>query len=436
MRIWLKLFLFLLVSLLLHSCGAHRKLKKNLDQTFTGAPEFRQAFVGFALYDPQARKMLYSHNDHKYFTPASNTKLLTFYTGLKILGDSAAAFRYRISNDSLFFTGTGDPSFLNPNFENSRALQFLQQRDETLVMVQPAYTEKQQGPGWAWDDYNAYYSAERTPFPLYGNLVEFRFTTDAEKPQISPMIFSDSLRLTKKEGESTRIQRRVNANRFSLHNLQWEKDHTQRVPFHYSPELTARLLSDTLNRPVHLTRDSVGPLPHKFYSIPSDSLYKRMLEVSDNFIAEQLLLMAADRLSDSLRSDIAIRHMKETYLKDLPDEVFWVDGSGLSRYNLFTPRSLVRLLEKIREEVPQEQLLNLLATGGVSGTLENYYKAGKPYVWAKTGTLRNNHSLSGYLLTKKGRWLIFSFMNSNYTVPGQALKAQMELILRAIRDNY
>lgn len=161
-----------------------------------------------------------------------------------------------------------------------------------------------------------------------------------------------------------------------------------------------------------------------------------MLEVSDNFIAEQILLMAADKISDSLKSGIAIDHMKKTYLKDLPDEPIWVDGSGLSRYNLFTPRTMVKLLEKIRKEVSQERLFNMMATGGKSGTLENYYKADTPYIFAKTGTLSNNHSLSGFLKTRSGKVLIFSFMNSNYTIPTSKLKEGMEIILKNIRDNY
>src|SRR5690606_40565208 len=68
-------------------------------------------------------------------------------------------------------------------------------------------------------------------------------------------------------------------------------------------------------------------------------LYKVMMQESDNFIAEQLLLLCAQVLSDSLKTEIAIDFVKKHYLDDLVDEPVWVDGSGLSRYNLFTPRS-------------------------------------------------------------------------------------------------
>ncbi len=416
------------------SCSVSKRTTKNIDKSFKEAPAFKQGFAGFMVYDPEEKKILYNHNGEKYFTPASNTKLFSFYTGLKILGDSVPALKYTIENDSLFFTGTGDPSLLNPNLPDSPVIPFLRERNETLVLVPPVYTEIHQGPGWAWDDFNSYYSAERTPFPIYGNLVNFTFKSGEEKPKVNPAIFSDSLIVT--ESKRPRIRRELRSNTFLFQNSERENNFSQNVPFHYSTEMAAALLSDTLKKPVFIKNSPKMEFSEKLYSIPVDSMYKRMMEVSDNFIAEQILLMAAQEISDTLKSDIAIKHMKETYLNDLTDEPQWVDGSGLSRYNLFTPRTMISLLLKIKEEVPEDRLLSLLATGGQSGTLSNFYKAEEPYIFAKTGTLRHNHSLSGYLLTKKGKLLVFSFMNSNYTVPTSELKEAMEQILLKIRDNY
>lgn len=420
--------------IILGSCSVSKRTTKNIDKSFNEMPAFKQGFAGFMVYDPEEKEIIYNHNGRKYFTPASNTKLFSLYTGLKILGDSVPALKYTIKNDSLFFTGTGDPSLLNPNLPESPVIPFLRERNETLVMVPPVYTEKHQGPGWAWDDFNSYYSAERTPFPIYGNLVNFTFKSGEEKPEINPVIFSDSIFIS--ETERTRVRRELRRNTFFFQNSERENNFSQNVPFHYSTEMVAALLRDTLKKPVFIKKSAEMEFSEELYSIPVDSMYKRMMEVSDNFIAEQILLMAAQELSDTLKSDIAIKHMKETFLKNLPDEPHWVDGSGLSRYNLFTPRTMISLLLKIKEEVQEDRLLSLLATGGQSGTLRNFYKADKPYIFAKTGTLRHNHSLSGYLLTKKDKLLVFSFMNSNYTVPTSELKEAMEQILLQIRDNY
>ncbi|MGY5848906.1 D-alanyl-D-alanine carboxypeptidase/D-alanyl-D-alanine-endopeptidase [Salegentibacter sp. F14] len=427
------LLLFGLI-LFLGSCSVSKRVAKNIDHSMKQSPAFKQGFVGFMVYDPEKKRVIYDHNGEKYFTPASNTKLFSFYTGLKILGDSVPSLKYTIQNDSLFFTGTGDPSLLNPNLPDSPVIPFLKEQNQTLVMVPPVYTEKLQGPGWAWDDFNSYYSAERTPFPIYGNLVQFTFTSGKEKPEIKPGIFSDSI--VSSENEKTRVRRAVRSNRFMYQNTKRESNFRQNVPFHYSTQMVANLLEDTLKKPVFIKNVPEMEFSQTLYSIPVDSMYKRMMEASDNFIAEQILLMSAQQISDTLKSDISIKYMKETFLKDLPDEPYWVDGSGLSRYNLFTPRSMISLLLKIKKEVPKHRLLSLLATGGQSGTLKNFYKAETPYVYAKTGTLRHNHSLSGYLLTKKGKLLVFSFMNSNYTVPTSELKEAMEQVLLEVRDHY
>lgn len=121
----------------------------------------------------------------------------------------------------------------------------------------------------------------------------------------------------------------------------------------------------------------------------------------------------------------------------LPDKPVWVDGSGLSRQNLFTPRSMVRLCEKIYDEIGnQDRLFDLLPQGGKTGTLKNLYKAEKPYVFAKTGSLSNNHNLTGFLITGSGKKLIFSFMNNNYTRPTADIRSEMESIITFIHQNY
>lgn len=410
------------------SCSTY----KTANNSFKNSNAFRQGFSGLAVYDPETGKMLYEHNAEKYFTPASNIKLFSFYTGLKILGDSVPALEYFYNNDTLVFSGTGDPSFLNPDLPDSAVLKFLKETKAPLAYLPPATEEKIFGPGWAWDDYNSYYSVERTPLPIYGNRVNFQQKT-GEAVNVSPGSFKDSLFIETPAAHSQfGIKRDQAKNRFVFYPYQNPETLNQDVPFKFSSELLVQLLSDTLQKEVRIF---TGAIPesaekNKLYSIHVDSMYKRMMEVSDNFIAEQILLLSSKTISDTLSTGIAIKHMKENYLKDLPDEVYWVDGSGLSRYNLVTPRSMIKLLSKIEKEVPRQRLFNMLATGGKSGTLKNSYIAESPYIFAKTGTLRNNHSLSGYLRAKSGKILIFSFMNSNYTVPTSEIRTQMELILR------
>jgi D-alanyl-D-alanine carboxypeptidase/D-alanyl-D-alanine-endopeptidase (penicillin-binding protein 4) len=136
-----------------------------------------------------------------------------------------------------------------------------------------------------------------------------------------------------------------------------------------------------------------------------------------------------------MNSSFVIKSIKEKYLEDLPDAVKWVDGSGLSRYNLFTPRSIIKLLEKIHVELPQEKLFSILANGGKSGTVKNMFKtADEAFVFAKSGSLSGVYNLSGYLISKKGKTILFSLMNNNFTKPTSQVRKEVEKILLEVRN--
>ena len=419
--------------LLLYSCSPVSRSR--LNKEFHATEETFQDHTGFVLYDPAKKKTIFDYNSTRYFTPASNTKILTFYSALKILGDSVPALEYIQRNDSLIFWGTGDPAFLNPEvFYDSTVYQFLASAETNLYYSGSNYHTDHFGEGWAWDDYNSGYSPERSAFPLYGNRIAI--VADREILRISPEYFSRYFRRGP-EKDQTRIVRDLYQNSFVLHPANKLVDVREiNIPFRVDSITFLSLLADTLGRPVYRTHLSKPPFTHTLFSIHADSLYSVMMQESDNFIAEQLLLMCANVLADSLKPEITIDYVMTNFLNDLPDKPVWVDGSGLSRYNLITPRSVVKLWEKIALEVPRERLFPLLATGGTKGTIQKWYFAEEPYVFGKTGTLSNNHCLSGFLVTKSKKVLIFSFMNSNYTTSTNAIRRNMQRILYDIYERY
>lgn len=414
------------------SCSTSKRVFTKIDKEFEASKEFRGGFTGLAVYDPQNDKFIYEYQSHKYFTPASTIKLFTFYTGLKLLEDSVPGIRYTVRQDSLIFQGTGDPSLLHPELPGSPVPVFLQNRKESLYYLPSKKTVPPFGPGWAWDDYSYSFSAERSVFPIYGNLVTFNFSP-FRAPSVIPREFAESIITDRSKSGGQR--RAPHANLFHLPGTKMIGD--RQIPFRTSEQLAVKLLADTLGREVSfLPEDFDMELPLQVRSVATDSLYKRMLQESDNLIAEQILLLAAGLHTDTLSPRTAIRIMKETHLNDLPDPLKWVDGSGLSRYNLTTPRTVIRLLEKIEEELPYSRLFSLFPAGGTSGTLKDQFKSASPYIYGKTGSMSNQYSLSGYLITRKGKVLLFSFMNSNYMAPPSALKLKMEEILTAIRNEY
>jgi D-alanyl-D-alanine carboxypeptidase/D-alanyl-D-alanine-endopeptidase (penicillin-binding protein 4) len=170
------------------------------------------------------------------------------------------------------------------------------------------------------------------------------------------------------------------------------------------------------------------------YSQELDSLLKPMMYNSDNFFADQILLMAGMKLTGELRTAKAIDTILKTDLSGFPDKPKWVDGSGLSRFNLFTPRDMIWVLDKMKKEFSWNRIMGIFPTGG-KGTLRSYVgENGRLY--AKTGTLTGVMALSGYVVTKKNRTLIFSVMVNNHTQPTRVIREKISSFLKYLIENY
>lgn len=430
--------LLMLVAVYFASCAPNKIIANKVKKEFKNSKVINQYQVGFALFDMSKKEMIYQRDADKYFTPASNTKLFTYYAGLKMAPDSIASLRYVEKGDSLIFWGTGDPSFLHTQLKGTNAFKLLNETKKQLFFAPGRYTGDFYGNGWAWDDYNEYYQAEINELPLFDNMVLITAQNNGNM-QILPQTFStcfvtDSLTKT----NAFKVTRDFNSNVFNYTDAKIQPKYAQQVPYRVSSSITANLLADTLNKYVGIVTMKM-PLDAKtIYNIKSDSVFKHMLLPSDNFIAEQLLLVYANKLGYELNTTKVINYITANYLSALPDKPRWVDGSGLSRGNLFTPRDMVKLLELIHAEVNnQDKLFSMLPAGGKSGTLRNAYpKTDSPFVFGKTGTLSGVHNQSGYVTTKKGKTFIFSFMNNNYGLPTADIRKEMVRMMTYIHNNF
>ena len=397
---------------------------------------FANNFTGVVLLDSESKETILDINGGKYFTPASNIKLITFYTTSQVLKDSIPAMEYMEVGDSLIFWGTGDPTFLHPNFGFQPAFDFLQKSNKQLFFYPKFYKDEHFGPGWAWDDYQDYYSVERSAFPIFGNHVRFAYSSSSRELVVQPDFFRKFTHVSEDTLKYSREISRLQESNSFVYLSKPLSDFEADVPFKYSDSLFISLLSDTLNKPIY----EINGLPDKKVQMikgyPVDSIYIPMLHESDNFLAEQLIIMASSQMFDSLSSWDIIKHSEGEWLNDLPQKPRWVDGSGLSRYNLATPNSMVKLLAKMLKENDKRHLFDLLPSGGESGTIQSWYGAENPFVYAKSGTLSNNYSLSGYLLTGKGNTLIFSIMTNHYMQSTPKIRQEIEGILKYVRDTY
>ncbi|CAN5297558.1 D-alanyl-D-alanine carboxypeptidase/D-alanyl-D-alanine-endopeptidase [soil metagenome] len=426
--------------LMLQHCGSTHSLnKRKVGKLFKQSAIVKDHFTGFALYDLDKKQMIYELNAGKYFTPASNTKLFTWYTCLKMLGDSIPGIKYVIRNDSLIFWGLGDPSFLHSDLKGTNAFNFLKNSNKKLFFSSGRYENGFFGAGWAWDDYTGYYQAEITELPMEDNVAVLYTGADGQL-QIKPAFLKKYLKCdSSMHPAAFKVNRDFLTNVFRYPAMPVPKKFRQEIPWKTSAELTLAMLQDTLKKDIteiHLPLSADAKI---IYNAKTDTVYKHMLQPSDNFIAEQLLLVCSSIKFNTLNADSVISYSKAHYLNDLPDIPQWVDGSGLSRQNLFTPRSIIALLSKISDEVNNDSLVHsLMPAGGVAGTLKSAYKTdgGLPFVWAKTGSLSNNHNQSGYLVTRKGKRLAFAFMNNNFTRPSREVRDEMVRIITYLHEHY
>lgn len=436
-RLGLALLAAILCPVLFSACSTEKQIGRSVKKVFANSPVLKKYYAGFALYDMATARMLFERHADQYFTPASNTKLFTFYAGLKMLPDSIPSLRYVERGDSLIFWGTGDPSLLQSKLRGTKAIEFLKASPKKLFYAPGRYTGDFYGSGWQWDDYNDYYQAEINELPLMDNLLSLK----AENGKLSmvPRLLEDCLSADSGNTQKTfSVTRDFNTNHFKYPAMPLPAGYSQEVPYKVSLPLTLSLLSDTLKKTVMLAKMKMPADAKTVYNMRTDSVLKAMMLPSDNFIAEQLLLVYANQLGEELNTSKAISYIEKTYLSELPDKPRWQDGSGLSRRNLFTPRDMIKLLELIYKQVNNPaRLFNMMPAGGKSGTLRNAYpKTDQPFVFGKTGTLSGVHNQSGYVLTKKGKTYIFSFMNNNYVVPTADVRNEMVRVMTYIHEKF
>jgi D-alanyl-D-alanine carboxypeptidase/D-alanyl-D-alanine-endopeptidase (penicillin-binding protein 4) len=106
------------------------------------------------------------------------------------------------------------------------------------------------------------------------------------------------------------------------------------------------------------------------------------------------------------------------------------DGSGLSRYDYVSPETIVHVLAAMRRDTAFMTYYDALPIAGVDGTIRTRMR-GTPAagnVRAKTGSVAQARSLSGYVTALNGDTLIFSILANNWNVPAGRVTAAADSI--------
>ena len=418
MKSRLFVFLFLGYSVLWGQNFSEKRILRQLQKI----EAFENAHIGISISPLEVSKPIASYQASKYMTPASNTKLLTFLGAYEQF-DKLPALTYALESDSIIhFRSTGYPLLFHPFYKDTILDSFFNQKafwNYHISKIAP----RPMGAGWAWDDYSYYYAAESSTFPIYGNVVEAKVI--AQAIQTVPAFFESHTVLDSSAKAYSRIRKQ---NQFQYNPTKWIQGDTIYHPFITSDSLFVKLLSKQTNQKIEMFSDSTPQLKWNFLHTGQEkTLYKALLQDSDNGIAEALLLMISQQNFNTMQPEKAIELLLQQWEPWLVDPIEWVDGSGISRYNMITPRTLVEVLKKIHQKVGWDTIKDYFSKGA---SLDVSKEDPSAVIYAKTGTLRHNFNLSGYLVLPKGKVYAFSIMVNHHNTSTAEVRKGIGVLLK------
>ena len=148
---------------------------------------------------------------------------------------------------------------------------------------------------------------------------------------------------------------------------------------------------------------------------------------SDNFFAEMLAKLVGAREGRQGTTAAGARAARR-FGRSVGASVRLADGSGLSRADRGSPRSVVGLLRAEDAGPDAHAFEDSLAVAGRDGTLRDRMRRGRArgHCRAKTGTLHDVSNLSGYCHARNGHDLAFSFlMNGVGILSAQRIQDRM-----------
>ncbi|MDZ8055589.1 MAG: D-alanyl-D-alanine carboxypeptidase/D-alanyl-D-alanine-endopeptidase [Aulosira sp. ZfuVER01] len=426
-------------------------------------PLFNRVRWGILVQPLSSGSTLYSRDANKYFTPASNTKLLTTAAALQQLGEN---FRIRTSiyqnpNGVLRVVGRGDPSLSDTQLQ--ALAQQLQQKGITQIkqlIVDDSYIQGDTvNSTWEWEDVQSDYGAPVGSFILNQNVFDFKLVpqTIGKPLQIAWndaneagkwRIINQSTTVSKNQPSYINVTRDLTGTVLRIQGQLVEKSEPYLVTlpvvdpnYYFLRHLRTALATQkiTLGQTFVLNGGTNQQEIAAIDSPPLSELLMETLQNSNNLYAEALLRALAVKKPQQPKeqnkntADIGLEVLKMslTQLGVDPTTYFLVDGSGLSRRNLVSPEGLVQTL-RLMAKTPAAAIYRAsLPIAGKSGTLKNRFRntPAEGIVQAKTGTLTGAVSLTGYVNGTKYEPLIFSIMVNQSEQPASNIRQAIDEIV-------
>jgi D-alanyl-D-alanine carboxypeptidase/D-alanyl-D-alanine-endopeptidase (penicillin-binding protein 4) len=478
-------------TLFLGACGARggrdvpapreRALAAIIDSIIDEPPLHRTTW-GIAARDVDSGEMLYEHNADRHMIPASNTKLVVT---LVAMGELGPDWRYHTEvqaiggtdtlPDVLVVRGSGDPT-ISERFDSTdfAGLDSLAARIAAsgvrgttgdLIVDATRFIDERANGTWEIGDLPFSYATPTGAFAVNeGTFCIVR--TPATKPGdsasvevlgglgLQPLVASV---ITDTAGARTRWTIDYIERHDTIHIAgslpAGAPPDTQRLAVVDAESYAGRAFLAALERAgvkvggeLRIVRDTAKllalGLSHPGRTVatrespPVREIIAAILKPSQNWIAEQLLkTLGAERgEGGSWEEGIAVEERFLTRTVGIDSLAFNLrDGSGLSAQNLLTPAVIVALLDYARISGWSASYRDALpAPGERGGTLSNRLPGFETRLAAKTGTIANVNTLSGYLETDDGRDVIFSIMTNGTGLPSGRLRGAIDGIIGSL----
>lgn len=443
---------------------------QRLADSLIAAPEFNGALWGMLIVDATTGDTLLNHNARSLVLPASNMKLITSSVALTRLGASytfrtVVAARGRVRrgklNGDLLVIGRGDPS-VSDHMQGDAMKPLLAMADSLAAhgvksiigRVLPAgnaFPGPTLGYAWSWDDFEADYGAPTDELLFNegfstldvhaGRRVGARVRV-ATKPASTWPRFVVEARTRSPTDSGPRLE----AIKDTVHGdvrvtgtlalgdsarlIVTDRDPDAAYVAAFTEALATRGIAVRGRR-----ADSTAAVDTLFtmHSPPLSDVLAAMLLPSQNQIAEMVFKTNGLEGSGvgSTDSASAVEGRQLAAWGILPTEAVIHDGSGLSRQDFLTPRTLVRVLDVMRQSPEFNTLWNALPVAGHSGTLDTRMRgtAADGNAHAKTGSMTAVRSLSGYVVAPNQHMIEFSIIANNFVTRSSSVARVQDAIV-------
>jgi D-alanyl-D-alanine carboxypeptidase/D-alanyl-D-alanine-endopeptidase (penicillin-binding protein 4) len=426
------------------------KLKVLLNHDLS--PIGRTDSVSIVVMDAQSGKTLFDRSGKEALIPASNTKIFTAAAALAVLGQDYP-FETKIGGTTpllngvvdgdLVIFGTGDPT-VNERFVGQKpmlAMMALAQRlvdaglkkvTGRIVADTSFFSGPATGESWPQEPSWKYWMVEASPLVFNDNHVELKASVVDGRvvvgvdPDFGFVKVSHQLQIvSEKRNEGIGLVRSADGRSFTLTGKIWSKTVGAEIranvgdgALYFAAALHAALREKgvdvsndiaTSDAPIALD-DSRVLLTYRARLM---DFLPIMMQQSNNLYAELIFRMLGSRLANEGSFHGGWRALFQWLAKE---EIYekstqLADGSGLSRANKASALQIARVLHRMWTKTDVRDVFRTsMAQPGAEGTLGRRLPALKGKLFAKTGTLNDVSSLSGYVQARSGRWFVFSLL--------------------------